>query len=89
MEFKKAFLNGRVTREICIELPDEDEKKDGGRMVGLLHRAMYGLRDAPAIWAAVVADMMLELGFVKCTTANRAVRLCARGDWRRRGRARG
>ena len=68
LDFKKAFLNSHVTREVCIELPPEDDWAASGEYVGLLHRAMYGLREAPAIRAAVVEEMMASLGFVKLVT---------------------
>ena len=68
LDFKKAFLNGHVTREVCIEIPAEDLGGQEGRMVGLLNRAMYGLREAPAIWQRVVQELMADLGFVACAT---------------------
>ena len=37
-------------------------------MVGLLRKAMYGLREAPAIWQSVVQDIMCKLGFEACVT---------------------
>ena len=53
---------------MCIVLPEEDGRGCGGEMVGLLHRAMYGLGEAPAIWQRVVQQLMKELGFRACVT---------------------
>ena len=68
LDFEKAFLNGKMERCVCIVLPAEDARSDGGRMVGLLHKAMYGLREAPAIWQKVVRQLMGELSFRACVT---------------------
>ena len=39
------FLCGR--QEVCIDIPTEDPARISGDMVGKLHRASYGTRDAP------------------------------------------
>ena len=46
LDFKRAFLYGACERELYIELPEDDPKKQGGRNVGILLNAMYGMRDA-------------------------------------------
>ena len=61
IDFEKAFLNGRMARHVCVRLPPEDARAQGGTNVGYLNRAMYGLRDAPVIWQEVVANLMFEL----------------------------
>ena len=69
LDFSKAFLYGDVQREIYIELPEEDGRKNSGSSVGLLSKSMYGLRDAPQVWQKVVESMLLDRGFrkVACT----------------------
>ena len=67
LDFSKAFLYGDVQREIYIELPDEDGRKQAGDSVGLLAKSMYGLRDAPRVWQKVVESMLQERGFQKVT----------------------
>ena len=68
LDFDKAFLNGVMERQVCIVLPEEDSRRCNGAKVGLLKRAMYGLREAPAIWQRVVRQLMQELGFEACVT---------------------
>ena len=46
LDFSKAFLYGGMEREVFIDLPDEDARKQGGAFVDLLKKSMCGLRDA-------------------------------------------
>ena len=57
-----------MEREVCVEFPPEDPNRDGGANVGYLVRAMYGLREAPAIWQAVIQGLMADLGFEENVT---------------------
>ena len=66
LDFEKAFLNGNIKRDVCIVLPPEDSRSNGCLNVGYLRTAMYGLREAPAIWQDVVQNRMEQLGFVAC-----------------------
>ena len=54
LDFKKAFLYADIDRELYIELPEDDVDRCGGSNVGLLNKAMYGTRDAPAAWSRLV-----------------------------------
>ena len=69
IDFTKAFLYGEMEREVYIELPNEDGRKNGGSNVGLLRQAMYGLRDAPLIWQKLVRKMLGSRGFKPLVTA--------------------
>ena len=64
LDVKRAFLYGDTPRNIIIDLPDEDPKKLPG-LVGRLNKAMYGTRDAPAVWQAEVRKTMKELGLIE------------------------
>ena len=52
-----------------IELPKEDAGREGGRMMGMLNKAMYGLRDAPQVWQEEVRRILGGLGFHECKTS--------------------
>jgi len=67
LDIKKAFLYGKMWRNVYIELPDEDEKSGRG-LVGKLDRAMYGTRDAPAEWQAELERTMVSIGFVQSSS---------------------
>ena len=69
LDVKKVFLYGAIQRKVYIELPSEDPERKGGQMVGMLHKAMYGLRDAPQVWQEEVRRLLGELGFVESVTA--------------------
>ena len=68
LDFKRAFLYGDVERELYVELPEEEAGRQGGQNVGRLRKAMYGTRDAPAVWQRLVRKVMLRLGFKPSTT---------------------
>lgn len=63
LDVKKAFLYGRLTRTVYIELPMEDAVAKTGKCVGSLRKATCGLRDAPQAWQGEVKRTMEELGF--------------------------
>ena len=69
LDFKRAFLYGDCERALFIELPEEDPRRDGGACVGRLRKAMYGTRDAPALWQRLVRRVMGDLGFRASRTA--------------------
>jgi len=63
LDVKKAFLYGKLSRSVYIELPEEDPMSKSGEFVGRLKKAMYGLRDAPQVWQAEVKKTMTDLGY--------------------------
>ena len=61
LDIKKAHFWAPARRRILVELPDElGLSKD---YVGLLHRSLYGTRDAPLNWEMAIRDVMVQLGF--------------------------
>ena len=75
LDISKAFLYCDVKREVYVELPGEDSRKSLD-YIGLLHKSMHGLRDAPLIWQGVVRDMLEARGFSRlvatpCTFVHR------------------
>ena len=70
LDFKRAFLYANITRDVFIELPDEDPMKRGGVNIGKLNKAMYGTRDAPSAWQQLVRHSLEELGFTASKLVN-------------------
>ena len=62
MDIKNAFLCGKISRSVYIELPAEDPMTEGRHLVGKLDKAMYGTRDALAEWQAELERTMIKLG---------------------------
>ena len=62
LDVKSAFLYGAARRRIYIELPRADPQS-GGNQVGILHKALYGTRDAPQIWQHEVRQTLKRLEF--------------------------
>ena len=46
---KRAYFRAPATRELCVELSDEDPGEAQG-LVGKLNLSFYGTRDAAASW---------------------------------------
>ena len=62
MDVSCSFLYAAVARDLYIELPAGDPEGGAGR-VGHLRKALYGTRDAPALWQKTLANVMHKLGF--------------------------
>ena len=87
LDFKKAFLYADIERELYIELPEEDEDREGGANVGLLNKAMYGTRDAAQNWEHEYTEFLEDIGFQRCEAfpccfyhAAKGIRLVVHGD---------
>ena len=66
VDVKKAFLYGRISRRVYVEIPAEDDQAPQGDYVGLLNKALYGTRDAPAVWQEELERTLRNLGFRAC-----------------------
>ena len=62
LDVQSAFLYGEARRIIYIELPTADPQF-GGSKVGMLHKALYGTRDAPQIWQHLLRSTLSKFGF--------------------------
>ena len=58
----RAYFHAPATRELYVELPDEDPGKAQG-LVGKLKLSLYGTRDAAANWQKCVSEHLVGLGF--------------------------
>ena len=70
IDYVTAFLNAFVKEPIYMEqppmfkvLPESGSTKWGDRLVCLLNRALYGIKQAPREWNHTVDKMMRQLGF--------------------------
>ena len=65
-ESSTAFLHAPMTERILMKPPSEYDPT--GNCLWVLKRAMYGLKQAPALWQTHFAKVMTELGFHGCKT---------------------
>lgn len=61
LDFKTAFLNGRLHEEIYVSQPPGFH--DGSSHVWRLHRALYGLKQAANAWHSALHAALCNLGY--------------------------
>jgi hypothetical protein len=66
LDVKSAFLNGELKEEVYVAQPPGFAKSGSEGKVLRLHKALYGLRQAPRAWNAKLDTSLARLGFVKC-----------------------
>jgi len=63
MDVKSAFLNRDLKEEVYVAQPPGFVDKDCPSKVLRLHKALYGLRQAPHAWNTKLDATLLSLGF--------------------------
>ncbi|WVZ91404.1 hypothetical protein U9M48_037581 [Paspalum notatum var. saurae] len=66
LDVKSAFLNGDLAEEVYVSQPPGFVVAGKERAVLRLHKALYGLRQAPRAWNAKLDRTLVELGFTRC-----------------------
>jgi hypothetical protein len=66
MDVKSAFLNGDLNEEVYITQPPGFIAEGHEQKVLKLHKALYGLRQAPRAWNAKLNTSLVQLGFSRC-----------------------
>jgi len=61
MDVKSAFLNGDLNKETFMHIPEGVNSKEGE--VWLLHKVLYGLKQASREWYLKIKEKLEELGF--------------------------
>lgn len=61
LDIKTAFLNGKLEEDVYVEQPPG--YMDGSNKACHLHRALYGLRQAPRAWHKRLKEELEALGF--------------------------
>ena len=61
---KRAYFHALAKRELYVELPIEDAVYQEG-FVGRLRLALYGTRDAAALWQECLSDHLIACGFTR------------------------
>jgi hypothetical protein len=66
MDVKSAFLNGDLAEEVYVQRPPGFVVDGQDRKVLRLHKALYGLRQAPRVWNSKLYTVLNELMFLRC-----------------------
>jgi len=66
MDVKTAFLNGDLQEAVFVELAPGFAQKGQEHKVLKLHKALYGLHQAPRAWNQKLDEKLKELGFTRC-----------------------
>ena len=66
MDVKTAFLNGDLQEEVFVEQAPGFAQKGQEHKVLKLHKALYGLHQAPRAWNQKLDEKLKELGFTRC-----------------------
>ena len=66
LDVSTAYLYGRTSEPIFVELPEGHPKRDGRSMVYKTFSSVYGLKRAPKIWNGTLHKFLLSLGFKNC-----------------------
>ena len=67
LDVKTAFLHGELKETVYVSQPEGFEVKGSENKVYKLHKALYGLRQAPRAWNNKLNAILIELKFRKCT----------------------
>ena len=60
-----AFLNGKLEEEVYMRQPEGFVAKGLERLVCKLKKSIYGLKQSPRCWNAVLDDQLKDMGFVQ------------------------
>ena len=67
LDIMSASLCGEAARAIYLELSKEDRNGGNPELVGKLHKALYGTRDAPQQWQEHLSTTLKSIGFREVT----------------------
>lgn len=80
LDVKTAFLHGDLNEEVYVSHPDGFKIKGSEDKVYRLHKALYGLRQAPRAWNIKLKSILKELNFTKCSKEPSLFRKESRGS---------
>jgi hypothetical protein len=79
MDVKSAFLNGELDEVVYVSQPSGFAAQGRERDVYKLHKALYGLRQAPRAWNAKLDASLVSLGFT-CSISEHGIYACGSGS---------
>ena len=83
----RAFFYANATRDVHVQLPDEDRVEGEEGMCGKLNYSMYGTRDAAQNWQEEFSQQLVSKGFTRGAASpivfhheSRGIRTLVHGD---------
>ena len=67
LDVKTAFLHGELKENEYVTQPEGFVTKGSEEKVYKLHKALYGLRQAPRAWNIKLNEILKKLSFEKCS----------------------
>ncbi|XP_033138570.1 uncharacterized protein LOC103844422 isoform X1 [Brassica rapa] len=80
LDVKTAFLHGDLKEVVYVTQPEGFEVSGSESKVYKLHKALYGLRQAPRAWNHKLNSILRELQFIKCAKEPSVYRRLVHGD---------
>lgn len=68
MDIKFVFLNGPLDEEVYVEHPLEFIIENQQMRFYKLHKALYGLRQAPRAWNKRIDSFLIDISFKRCVS---------------------
>jgi hypothetical protein len=62
MDVNSAFLNGPIKEEVYVEQPSGFEDEEYPNHMYKLHKALYGIKQAPIAWYECLIDFLIKNG---------------------------
>jgi hypothetical protein len=63
MDVNSAFLNGPIKEEVYVEQPSGFKDEEYPNHMYKLHKALYGIKQAPIAWYECLIDFLIKNGF--------------------------
>ena len=79
MDVKSAFLNGFIEEEVYVRQPPGFENPKFSNRVFKLHKALYGMKQAPRAWYDRLKKFLLGKGF-KMGSVDKTLFLLSHGN---------
>jgi hypothetical protein len=73
LDVKSAFLHGKLSEDVFVEQPKGYEKKGSEGKVYQLHKALYGIKQAPRAWFSRIAAYFKDEGFENAQMSTRCL----------------
>ncbi len=64
-DVSRAYFHAAAQREVDVEIPKEDDRRQNGKKCGRLNLSMYGTRDAAQNWQQRYSTHLKSVGFTQ------------------------